>query len=706
MKKSVPAAHMSSQLWEPSAHFKKEVFKSILAIAGFILVYIAVFILTLGLVAASIYVGLVLMFTLNLFASLIGGGLIGLGVMVFVFLVKFLFASAPVDASDSIEITEVEQPELVRFIYQIAEEAQTPRPGKILLSSDVNACVFYHSSFWSMFLPVKKNLKLGLGLINGVNKSELKAVIAHEFGHFSQRSMKLGSYTYHVNKIIHDMLYNNSGYGETLSSWSRIHGVFSFFAQLTVQVVRAIQWVLLQVYKVVNKSYLGLSRQMEFHADLVAARVSGSNNMISALYRVELADVCYNATLQVGDQVWKENKVLADVYAGQKTVLKRVADVNKWPLVQGLAVINESHRSDVMSRVSFKDQWASHPTTDERKAYLQPYELVAAVDETPAWALLQDEQTLRLALTQKLYRNLPVTDEMQTLDAAGFDQIYSKQVQDGIFPEIFKGYYDHRTVAAFDTNPNQEQQVNAVSLEDVLTPAALALPKQIEALKLDIEVLKAIADKQIDTRTFDFDGQKYDRSKAVFIQQDLELELKACYEKLIATDAQLYYFSYKTALLEQAEGLRKRYESYLSNREKAERFWEKINAMMQSLQPIYAGHTLQLEEIDLLIAGLKEKGEPALKEGLQEWLAAGAFDSDNGIKRKIEEFLRSQFAYFSGNSFFDNELVLLNEVAQEGWNAIDQHLFHQFKDLLVYQALCLHPLQPIPVKTTVDQVSE
>jgi len=33
---------------------------------------------------------------------------------------------------------------------------------------------FYNSSFWSMFLPVRKNLEIGLGLVNSINISEFK----------------------------------------------------------------------------------------------------------------------------------------------------------------------------------------------------------------------------------------------------------------------------------------------------------------------------------------------------------------------------------------------------------------------------------------------------------------------------------------------------------------------------------------------------
>jgi Zn-dependent protease with chaperone function len=161
------------------------------------------------------------------------------------------------------------------------------------------------------------------GLVNALNVSELKAVLAHEFGHFSQRSMKVGSWVYQVNKIIHDMLFNNNGYANSLNSLASVHGIFSIFVQLTIQVVKGIQWVLHQMFRVVNKSYLSLSRQMEFHADLVAASLYGSNNIISALRRSEFADNCFATTLDVCNQAWKEKKVVADFYTAHHLVETR-----------------------------------------------------------------------------------------------------------------------------------------------------------------------------------------------------------------------------------------------------------------------------------------------------------------------------------------------------------------------------------------------
>ena len=52
----------------------------------------------------------------------------------------------------------------------------------------------------SLFFPVGKDLTIGMGLVDTINLSEFKAIIAHEFGHFPT-FMKIGSHCF-TNTII------------------------------------------------------------------------------------------------------------------------------------------------------------------------------------------------------------------------------------------------------------------------------------------------------------------------------------------------------------------------------------------------------------------------------------------------------------------------------------------------------------------------
>jgi hypothetical protein len=84
-----------------SAQFKKEASKAIVAIIGFIIVYLVMIALAVGLVIASFYGGITIIAARpSLYTILIGLGIMAFGVMIFVFLVKFLFATAKANESD------------------------------------------------------------------------------------------------------------------------------------------------------------------------------------------------------------------------------------------------------------------------------------------------------------------------------------------------------------------------------------------------------------------------------------------------------------------------------------------------------------------------------------------------------------------------------------------------------------------------------
>ena len=104
-------------------------------------------------------------------------------------------------AIDDIEVTAQDQPRLFAFINRLADEAGAPRAHRVFLSPRVNAAVFYDLSVLNLLFPSRKNLEIGLGLVNAVSLGELKAVLAHEFGHFGQRSMAVGRWVYIAQQI-------------------------------------------------------------------------------------------------------------------------------------------------------------------------------------------------------------------------------------------------------------------------------------------------------------------------------------------------------------------------------------------------------------------------------------------------------------------------------------------------------------------------
>ena len=682
-------ANVPASVTEPKISFKKEVTRVMGNILLFFIVYIILFLLSIGLTIACFYGGVAIIVAVPRLTTIIAGlGLIGLGVMVFVFLIKFLFAVTRYDRSGIIEVNEEEQPKLFAFIRQLTKDTQTPFPKKIFISPEVNASVFYDSSFWSMFLPIKKNLQIGLGLVNSLNVSEFKAVMAHEFGHFSQRSMKLGSFVYNVNRIIHDMLFENKGYADFLSSWGSISGILAIFANITIFIAQGIQYILRQMYGLINKGYMRLSREMEFHADAVAASVSGGNNLITALHRVEMADYGYNYTLEKCNEFYRQKKISANIYSNQASVFQKIAMDFKLPVENGVPVVNDDFlRGHKLSRINYKDQWASHPTTDDREQQLLGLGVTVEPVHESAWILFENVEQLQTQLTQKVYENVEKSVDIITINEKEFSEKINEEAKTFSLPDEYKNFYNDRQIAPIAESDFTSAN-GTISLDDLLSSENIFLPKQINATASDIEVLKAIALKKIKVKTFDFEGIKYNSGEAESVTERLETEHEQLKSKLQNIDKQLIQFFYRQASTKEngaATELKEKYMAYFRFRNKADDFLKQINTMLESLHRIYSGESLTIEVINSTISTLKNMQEPLFKDWLKYWLSVDAFTLDLETKAAAGKFITSDYKYFGANSFFENELIELNKLCNDSWSSVNNFLFLQFKSILELQ---------------------
>ncbi|AEW01757.1 hypothetical protein A4D02_07060 [Niastella koreensis] len=676
----------------PSAAFKKEVSKVMGSVVLFFVVYLLLIFLSVLLAIACVYVGIYMIIALpRLMTIMLGIGLIGLGVMVFVFLIKFMFSVSRYDRSGIVEIKEEDHPKLFAFLKQLSQETQTRFPKRVYLSPEVNACVFYDSSFLSMFFPVKKNLQIGLGLVNAVNLSEFKAIIAHEFGHFSQRSMKLGSFVYNVNRVIYNMLYENTGYSRSLNNFASASNYFALFAGLTVRVVMGIQWVLQKMYALVNRNYMSLSREMEFHADAMAASVSGSANCISALRRIELAGSSYSAVIQKCGELYKEKQVTSNLYPNQQTMTRQIAVNYKLLLQNNLPVVNESFLENLqLNRVNYKDQWASHPALTEREAHLTKLGVQADSCDDSAWILFNKPEQWQQQLTLKVYHGVELPQDIQSLDAMAFDGLILQDAETYSLPEVYNNFYEKRQITILDVEALSAQPETECDPANLFSAHHAGLHKRIRAAEADLEVVKAIDEKMIAVKSFDFDGEKYSRNQAAEVLSMLQKDLDALKQQLETADKQVYSFMYSRALqisVAKAMAIKNGYIEHFDLRKQADKYFEHVQGMLQGLEPVYQGG-LTLEEAQEIIKRLKNE-EPLLKVYLKTWMESGAFDHSHTFKGRVQQFINSSYTYFSDREFFNNELNELQQVSTESWGDINEHIFRKFKNLLQAQQVYL-----------------
>jgi Zn-dependent protease with chaperone function len=569
-----------------------------------------------------------------------------------------------VDRSAMTEITARQYPELFDFLKRVASDTKTRVPKRVYLSNDVGASVFYDSSFWSMFFPIRKNLNIGLGLVNSVNVSEFKAIVAHEFGHFSQRSMKLGSYVYNVNHIIHDMLYDNSGYEETLEAFGNISNTFGAFAMITTAVADIIRDILKIMYERINLRFMALSRQMEFHADAVAASVAGSAPLAASLYRLPYASDCYTHVLQCY-QVWApENKKALNVYADHDLMMKRSAAKQGYVIDHGVVQITpQAFTTGNLSRVVINQQWSSHPGIDDRATQLSRLNIDVEQVKDPAWTLFRNAEGLQRQMTDSIYvnANLSFNEETQLLDSQAFIQTYENRIEKYNFHTAYQGFYDGRELTAFEPRKVVEVNTTATALSDIITERTITLHRLIQAMEHDIELLAYVAPRKNNVKTFDFEGKKYERSEAAKFITQLKQEQKTAVADLQQADMELFRLYYKKCV-EAGKGQEAidRYEAMMTATSTSGKMLKELGEMLTDASSLFSQARLTEGFVHLKTGNMLRDGAPyklKIKKMLEEEVSSTDYTSAE--KETLQAFCDDMRPHYVSNVRLDIEAVNL-----------------------------------------------
>jgi Zn-dependent protease with chaperone function len=360
----------------------------------------------------------------------------------------------------SVEITEDEQPRLFAFLNALADTAEAPRPHRVFLAANVNAAVFYDLSALNLIFPSKKNLEIGLGLVNALTLGELRAVLAHEFGHFSQSSMAVIRWSYLAQQIAAHLVMRRDKLDAFLVRLSHWDVRVAWIGWLLSIIVWSIRSLVDSAFGVVVMLQRALSREMEFQADLVSVSLSGSDALIHALHRLQAADDSWDRTLGLVADQHSRGRIPRDVFALHTRIMERMGDILSDPgygQVPPIPADNpEEHRLFKPELAQPPKMWLTHPLNHDREANAKQQYVAATIDDRSAWTLFDDPERIREQVSAAMIgpdagEPVAIEDSLEALDAQ-FSREY--------FNSRYRGVYLGRSVvrgtdkveALFDAN--------------------------------------------------------------------------------------------------------------------------------------------------------------------------------------------------------------------------------------------------------------
>ncbi len=570
----------------------------------FLFLYVVLVFTAIGLAASCIAGGVMLMHYYGTVLSAIPGiALIILGCSILYFLAKFLLHRNQSVNPYRTEIDPKDHPGLLAFLQQLVRETHVRFPKKIFVVPDMNTALFYNASFFHLFWPVRKNLEIGLGLVNSVNISEFRMLLAHEFGHFSGGGRQLGSYIYSTNKMLHQMLYENESWND-LAHHRHSGSIPGFFIHITCSIIHSIQLLLRRVYRLIHKAYQQVSQEIALRADDIAVHAAGTAAALSAIRRADIGSYCMDHCMHKVPELYEAKLRFQNIYKVQRNLIgyytmQSYASLDNEGLPIVIGPYNKVH---LRSRVQLRTDWAVHPTTDAR---IQRFRQTAVTKEqlqNSAWQLFNNAEALQEQVTARVYDILTLEAcEYKWISANDYIHDLEKRHRIFEFPKAFNDYYDNRAFTNTDITllrPMSAGELSEISFGTLYHPDVVLRMRTYYRDYQDTETLQAIALQQLQTPQFEFDGKRYRANKAARLAQRLQVQVENEQQWLASNDILACRYHYTQALAldpGMAQEMVDGYQTILNHQRDAIRLSDLVIRVIHSISIVFSnsGYTLE-----------------------------------------------------------------------------------------------------------------
>lgn len=247
------------------------------------------------------------------------------------------------------------EPQLVALVKDVASAMDTKLPDEVYLIPEVNAFVYEHGRLLGL-IRTKRIMGIGLALMEVARVDELKAILAHELGHYVGGDTHLGGVIYRAR----------SSLGRTVEHLGGgvLRHVFLVYARMFLKLTQR------------------MSRDQELAADAAAVRIGGREAHASALRTVVGAGAAFDAFMEeFVVPLWQAKRFPDNMYTGFRSF---VADAERREQIAG-------YIDAVKDR---EDEFGSHPSVGRRLTAIADMEDAAAgSDERAALSLLVHPDT-------------------------------------------------------------------------------------------------------------------------------------------------------------------------------------------------------------------------------------------------------------------------------------------------------------------------
>lgn len=455
-----------------------------------------------------------------------------------IFLIKPLFQFSVPKNPNRIEINRAEAPDLFELIEETAKSTGVKFPKRVYVSSDVNACVFYNTTFWNIIFPVRKNIEIGLGMLYGLNTMELKAVIAHEFGHFGQNSKKIGSIVSIGYEIIGNLVNRRDFLDQWLVDWqtSNSHRVWRLFGTITAGSIGGVRKIMYKTYVFVQKGFLGLSRQMEYDADNVSADTVGNAIAVSALCKINYVSERFEAYSSLVSSIASSKNLRPSSYWEGYEAFITLCESFDGKNITPIKLMDEQDIVQVASRVQIKNPWLSHPTLSQRISRIK-----STNRNVDLPCLTSATEIVPLTVYQDVSDNLFHLTELNQLSSStncDYTQLLLEELSERSFPLEQRPFLNRDLSGGFNPNDFDTQKGNETN---PFTEENKKVIEEFDTAISDYRVMVAFRQGELGEKIIRYNDIVYKRKNVPVDQQEQVVNLLS--QKVRSIDREVFEFA-------------------------------------------------------------------------------------------------------------------------------------------------------------------
>ena len=291
-------------------------------------------------------------------------------------IVKSLFAQRDRDEDPGLRMDLAEEPRFAAVLREVADRIGTRPVDNVYLTPGTDLAVMERGGMRQQLGGTPERcLILGVAVLEGMMLGPFKAILAHEYGHFSNRDTAGGGLALAVRRSLLTMAHHLAvgGAAEWYNpAWLFVNGFYRVFLRISQ----------------------GASRLQEVLADRWAAFTYGSQSFERGLRHVIERSIHFNAFATAAlNEVIRKQEPLPNLYAFRPSKL----DTNSIEYQTEEALQAEASPYD------------SHPCPADRIRWVRALgsgQASSADDDSLAWSLFGDREAIELRLTGQVRQNI------------------------------------------------------------------------------------------------------------------------------------------------------------------------------------------------------------------------------------------------------------------------------------------------------------